>query len=97
LTAFKAAFFVFSERKRDPNDMVSIMIKLCYICRRKGILALSKIRTRSAFLKKGCNLIADGSEEALFHKTMGIEGLSPRLIIEAPCSKLQGIFDRKER
>lgn len=94
LTAFKAAFFVFSERKRDPNDMVSTMIKLCYICRRKGILALSKIRTRSAFLKKVCNLIADGSEEALFHKTMGIEveAMKARHFIVQEVFKKMGIY-----
>jgi len=73
LSAFKAAFFVFSEKKRDPNDMVSTMIRLCYVSRKQGILQLGKIKTQSGFLKKVCNLIADGSEEELFRKTMGIE------------------------
>jgi chemotaxis protein MotA len=73
LSAFKAAFFVFSEKKRDPNDMVSTMISLCYITRREGIIKLAGIKTQSSFLKKVCNLIADGSEEELFHKTMAIE------------------------
>ncbi len=73
LSAFQAAFFVFSEKKRDPNDMVATMISLCYITRREGIFKLSKVKTQSPFLKKVCNLIADGSEEALFRKTMAIE------------------------
>ena len=73
LSAFKAAFFVFSEKKRDPNDMVSTMISLCYVTRREGIIKLGGIKTQSSFLKKVCNLIADGSEEELFHKTMAIE------------------------
>lgn len=71
--AFKAAYFVFREKKRDPNDMVATMISLCYITRREGIFQLGKVKTRSAFLKKVCNLIADGSEEDLFRKTMAIE------------------------
>lgn len=73
LSAFKAAFFVFSEKKRDPNDMVSTMISLCYVTRREGIVKLSGVTTQSVFLKKVCNLIADGSEEELFRKTMAIE------------------------
>jgi chemotaxis protein MotA len=72
-SAFKAAFFVFSEKKRDPNDMVATMISLCYITRREGIFKLSGVKTKSPFLKKVCNLIADGAEEELFRKTMAIE------------------------
>jgi chemotaxis protein MotA len=71
--AFKAAYFVFREKKRDPNDMVATMISLCYITRRQGIFKLGKVNTSSPFLKKVCNLIADGSEEELFRKTMVIE------------------------
>ena len=61
LSAFKAAFFVFSEKKRDPNDMVSTMIKLCYVTRKQGIVQLGKIKTQSDFLKKVCNLICRSS------------------------------------
>jgi chemotaxis protein MotA len=73
LSAFKAAFFVFSEKKRDPNDMVATMLSLCYITRREGIFKLSTVKSKSPFLKKVCNLIADGAEEELFRKTMAIE------------------------
>jgi chemotaxis protein MotA len=73
LASFKAAYFVFREKKRDPNDMVATMISLCYITRREGIFKLGKVKTGSPFLKKVCNLIADGSEEELFRKTMAIE------------------------
>ncbi len=53
--------------------MVATMISLCYITRREGIFQLGKVKTNSPFLKKVCNLIADGSEEELFRKTMAIE------------------------
>jgi chemotaxis protein MotA len=72
-SAFRAAFFVFSEKKRDPNDMVATMISLCYVTRREGIFKLSDVKTKSPFLKKVCYLIADGAEEELFRKTMAIE------------------------
>ena len=62
-SAFKAAVFVFSSPKEDSNDMVSTMVELCTLSRRQGIVALSKLEIESDFLKKACNLIADGSKE----------------------------------
>jgi len=62
VSAFKAAYFVFTQDRTNPNDMVSTMIKLCHIARRKGLLELSKVETHTRFLKKACDLIADGSE-----------------------------------
>lgn len=73
VASFKAAYFVFAEKKRDPNDMVATMISLCYITRREGIFKLSDVKTTAPFLKKVCNLIADGAEEELFRKTTAIE------------------------
>ena len=73
ISAFRAAFLVFLEKKLDPNDMVATMISLSYITRRDGIYKLGDVKTQSSFLKKVCNLIADGSEEELFRKTMAIE------------------------
>lgn len=73
LTAFRAAVFVFSERKQDPNDMVEIMIELCTISRRQGLLALSRLEIENDFMRKACNLIADGSKEDLILDTLNIE------------------------
>jgi len=73
LTAFRAAIFVFSERKQDPNDMVEIMIELCTISRRQGLLALSRLEIENDFMRKACNLIADGSKEDLILDTLNIE------------------------
>jgi len=63
VSAFKAAYFVFTQDRTNPNDMVSTMIKLCHVARRKGILELSRVDTETRFLRKACDLIADGSEE----------------------------------
>ena len=43
IAAFRAAFFVFSEKKLDPNDMVETMIELCTISRRQAIPIRSKL------------------------------------------------------
>ena len=47
--AFKAAYFVFTEDKQDPNNMVETMIKLSHLSRRHGIIQLGKIKTKSVF------------------------------------------------
>ncbi len=73
ITAFRAAFFVFSSRREDPNDMVSTMIELCTLTRRQGLMALSKLEIESEFLNKACNMIADGSKEDMIRDTLQIE------------------------
>ena len=40
---FKAAAFVFTSQKLDPNEMVATMVELCTLSRRQGIIALSKM------------------------------------------------------
>lgn len=72
-SAFKAALFVFSEEKKDPNDMVFTMVDLSTLTRRQGIISLSRIEIESNFLKKVCNLIADGTQEELMRDTLNIE------------------------
>ncbi len=73
MTAFKAAFFVFTVKKHDPNDMVETMIELCTISRRQGLIALSRMDIEDDLLRKACNLIADGSKEDLIRDTVHIE------------------------
>lgn len=71
--AFQAAFFVLVEQKIDPNYMVKTMIKLSKISRRRGLVALSKMKTNHPILKKGCNLMADGAEEDIIRNALRIE------------------------
>lgn len=73
IAAVMAAFFVFSEKKSDPNDMVETMIELCTISRRQGLIALSRLEIEDDLLRKACNLIADGSKEDLIRDTLNIE------------------------
>lgn len=72
-SAYKAALFVFSEKNQDPNDMVSTMVDLGSLTRRQGIVSLSRLDVQSNFLKKVCNLIADGSKEEMMRDTLNIE------------------------
>ncbi len=63
INAYRAAYFVFTEGKSDSNLMVETMVKLCHLSRRVGVIELGEIKTKSRFLKKACDLIADGSAE----------------------------------
>ena len=73
MAAFNAAYYVFSARGTDPNDTVARMVELSVLSRRKGLLALSKIRSRYSFLVKAANLIADGSSPEKIRSTLRIE------------------------
>ncbi len=91
--AFQAAFFVFYEKKVDPNDMVKSIIKLSNISRKQGLFALGKIKTNHPLLRKGCNLIADGAEEDVIRNVLRIEieSLKHRhLIVQDIFTKMAG-------
>ncbi|SLM32690.1 Flagellar motor protein MotA [Desulfamplus magnetovallimortis] len=94
LAAFKAAYFVFSKEKEDPNDAVATMIKLCHLSRKQGLLELSKIKTKSGFLKKACGLISDGSSEQVIRAALltEIDSLKLRHYIVQDVFRKMGIY-----
>ncbi|MBF0228300.1 MAG: MotA/TolQ/ExbB proton channel family protein [Desulfamplus sp.] len=92
--AFRAAYFVFSKDKEEPNDAVANMISLCYISRKQGLLELGKIQTKSGFLKKACGLIADGSPEHVIRAALltEIESLKMRHYIVQDVFRKMGLY-----
>jgi chemotaxis protein MotA len=94
VAAFRAAYFVFSKEKEDPNTAVSTMIQLCQISRRQGILELGKVRTGSSFLKKACGLMADGSSDTVIRAalTTEIESLKLRHFIVQDVFRKMGTY-----
>ncbi len=94
IAAFKAAYFVFSKEKDDPNTAVATMIQLCHISRRHGLLELSKVKTKSGFLKKACGLIADGSSDNVIRAalTTEIESLRMRHFIVQDVFRKMGTY-----
>ncbi len=94
LAAFRAAYFVFTKDKEDPNEAMATMIELCNIARRQGLMELSKIRTESGFLKKACDLIADGSSEQVIRAalTTEIESLKMRHFIVQDVFRKMGTY-----
>jgi len=53
VASFKAAYFVFTRDKSNPNDMFATMIKLCHVSRRQGILELAKVKTKLRLIDIG--------------------------------------------
>jgi chemotaxis protein MotA len=94
VAAFKAAYFVFSKDKEDPNEAVATMIKLSYMSRQQGLLHLSKVKTKSSFLKKACGLLADGSSEEVIRValTTEIQSLQMRHFIVQDVFKKMGLY-----
>jgi chemotaxis protein MotA len=94
VSAFKAAYFVFTQDKTNPNDMVATMIKLCHVSRRQGILELSRVKTRTRFLKKACQLIADGSEEDVIRAALRteIDSMKMRHFVVQDIFKKMGMY-----
>ncbi len=92
--AFKAAYFVFSKDKEDPNEAVATMIRLSQISRRQGLLELSKIKTDNLFLKKACGLLSDGSSEEVIRAalTTEIQSLQMRHFIVQDIFRKMGIY-----
>lgn len=73
VSAFKAAYHVFREPRLDPNNVVSTMVDLSNLSRRKGLVELSRITTGSPFLQKAAMLISDGASEDQIRRTLEIE------------------------
>ncbi len=71
--AFGMAKQVFAQRKVDPNEVVRVILTIANLSRRQGLVALSKVRTDNAILKKALMLIADGASEEIIHDSLRIE------------------------
>jgi len=92
--AFRAAFFVFTQERNDPNEMVGIMVGLCQLSRREGLMKIGEITTESRFLKKACQLIADSSEEDMIRSALSneIESLKIRHLMVQDVFRKMGLY-----
>ena len=92
--AFRAAFFVFTQERNDPNEMVGTMVGLCQLSRSEGLMRIGEITTESRFLKKACQLIADSSEEDMIRSalTNEIESLKIRHLMVQDVFRKMGLY-----
>ncbi len=78
MSAFKAVGKTFVTKRTPSKEVVDTMVKVAEISRREGILALERLQTDNALLKKATQLIADSAEPALIQDTLAIEISSMR-------------------
>ena len=72
-SAFSGGMRVFMARRVKPQEVVSTMVRIAEISRREGLVALERIKTENAILKKACQLIADNADPMLIRDTVMIE------------------------
>lgn len=71
--AFQAGFKIFMRPDTNDSQIVDAMVRIAEISRREGIIALEKVQTNNAILKKACMLIADNADSNLIKDTLLIE------------------------
>jgi len=94
LSAFRAAHTVFRSVKTDPNDVVSTMLRLSHVSRRKGLLGLADVKTRSSFIKRVCSLMADAADEEIIRATLRteIDSLKTRHFIQQDVFRRMAVY-----
>ncbi len=78
MQAMRAASKTFISKQVQPAEVVDTIIKIAEISRREGLLALERVQTDNALLKKATQLIADSADPELIRDTMSIEIASMR-------------------
>lgn len=73
IQAFGGGMRAFGVKRVKPQEVVSTMVRIAEISRREGLVALEKIKTENALLKKACQLIADNADPMLIRDTVMIE------------------------
>jgi len=73
LQAFKASFRTFTAKRTQPTEVVDTMVQVAELSRREGLLALERVQTDNAVLKKALQLIADSADPGLINDTMALE------------------------
>ncbi len=71
--SFKSVIKTFVTKKIVPKEVVDTMVQVAEISRREGLLALERLQTDNALLKKASQLIADSADPALINNILAIE------------------------
>ncbi|ADZ91331.1 motility protein A [Marinomonas mediterranea] len=94
MSAFRAAFIVFSQDKQNPQAMIATMLQITKIARREGLVALSRVDADSPFLKRAMNMASDASDEDYIRKTLqaDIDSLKMRHYVIQDVFKKMGLY-----
>lgn len=70
LQSFKIGMKAFFGKAHDPASYIPQLVTLAEKARKESLVALEKVQIEDPFLKKGVQLIADGTEEGLVRSVL---------------------------
>lgn len=73
LSSIKVAMKCFFAKAPDPVDSIQQIINLAEKARKESLVALEKVSVDDPYLKRGIQLVADGTEESLVRSVMEID------------------------
>lgn len=68
--AMKAAAKAFLNKAQTPNELIEKCVELSSIARKEGVLGLEQVEIDNQFLKRGVQLVVDGSDADFIRKMM---------------------------
>ncbi len=73
LGSFKVGMKAFFSKGRDAKALINLMVSLAEKARKESLVALEKVQVDDEFIKKGVQLVADGTEEGLVRAVLDTE------------------------
>ena len=71
--AMKAAAKAFLNKAQTPNELIEKCVELSNIARKEGVLGLEQVEIDNQFLKRGVQLVVDGSEPEFVRKMLNTD------------------------
>ena len=71
--AMKATAKAFLCKVQTPNDLIEKCVELSSIARKEGVLGLEQVEIENEFLKRGVELVVDGSDAGFVRKMMNTD------------------------
>jgi len=69
----KVAMKAFFSSGRDASGLIDLMVQMAEKARKESLVALEKVQVDDPFIKKGVQLVADGTEESLVRAVLDTE------------------------
>jgi len=71
--AMKAAAKAFLHKVQTPSELIDKCVELANIARKEGVLGLEQVEIQNEFLRRGVQLVVDGSDADLVRKMMNTD------------------------
>lgn len=71
--SIKVGMKTFFAKPQDPTELINLLVNMAETARKESLVALEKVAVDDPFIKKGVQLVADGTEEKLVRSVMDTE------------------------